>query len=804
MTLYMPLFRASTNLRLLTQLHSHLFITGMHHDPQASTKLIESYSQLGSLHSSSLVFRTFQSPDSFMWGVLIKCHVWSQRFGDAISLYHEMLCSGTSNGPFILPSVLTACAGFGDLGVGDKVHGSIIKFGFDTDPVVETSLLAFYGQLGCLKDARKVFDNMPLKDLVSWSCIISSHVDTGHPAEGLEMFKLLSSRGIEVDAVMMLTVAQACGQLGSLKLARSVHGHVVRRRVQASGSLGDCLVLMYSKCGDMFSAESIFRSKANNSIISRTALIHCYNHWGGFEQAVEIFLETMRDKMEPNVVTIMGVLNSCGGLHLLREGKSVHCYAIKNSLNFEEENSLGPALVGFYSECNQLTYSRRVLHGFGWRNLISWNVLISAYVQQGFSNEAFELMMQMQRQGGLMPDSFSLSSSLSACADSGNLQLGCQMHGYCIKRQLSDEFIQNALVDMYSKCGSMDSAFLIFDAVQEKSVITWNSMITGFSQNGNSVEAIRLFDHMYRNCLEMNEVTFLTAIQACSNMGHLDKGKWLHQKLISYGVEKDLYLETALADMYAKCGDLRTAKRVFNKMPEKSVVTWSIMIAGYGIHGHMDAAMSLFDRMVEMGIRPNGITFMNILSACSHSGHVDAGKFYFRLMENYSIEPNLEHFACLVDLLSRAGDVDGAYGVINSMPFPADASIWGALVNGCRIHHRMDIIQFIQRDLLDVTTDDTGYYTLLSNIYAEEGKWVEFGTVRSKMERTGLKKVPGYSTIELGNKIYRFGAGDTYHWRFNEVCSFLENFPSLARPQQGCSVFANPSNESFIFPEYHE
>ncbi|CAI0394363.1 unnamed protein product [Linum tenue] len=208
--------------------------------------------------------------------------------------------------------------------------------------------------------------------------------------------------------------------------------------------------------------------------------------------------------------------------------------------------------------------------------------------------------------------------------------------------------------------------------------------------------------------------------------------------------------------------------------------------------------------MVEMGIRPNGITFMNILSACSHSGHVDAGKFYFRLMENYSIEPNLEHFACLVDLLSRAGDVDGAYGVINSMPFPADASIWGALVNGCRIHHRMDIIQFIQRDLLDVTTDDTGYYTLLSNIYAEEGKWVEFGTVRSKMERTGLKKVPGYSTIELGNKIYRFGAGDTYHWRFNEVCSFLENFPSLARPQQGCSVFANPSNESFIFPEYHE
>ncbi|CAN1187729.1 Putative pentatricopeptide repeat-containing protein At1g69350, mitochondrial [Linum perenne] len=426
MTLYMPLFRASTTPRLLTQLHAHLFITGLHHDPQASTKLIEAYSQTPSLHhSATLVFNHFPCPDSFMWGVLLKCHVWSQQYQRAISLYHEMLCSGTAMGEFVFPSVLRACAGFGNLGVGMKVHGSVVKLGFDSDPVTETSLMSFYGELGCLKDAQKVFDEMPVKDVVSWSSIVSSFVDNGQVEEGLEMFRmnLSSSIGVEIDAVTMLTIAEACGQVGCLRLARSVHGHVVRKGIRSSGPLGDCLVVMYSKCGDLLNAERLFKlMDRNDNVISRTAMIHCYNRQGWFEQAIELF---RRDEIERNVVTIMGVLSSLSGLGLVREGKSVHCYAVKKGLSFDDEDCLGPALVGFYAEFNQLTYSEKVLHGIGRRNLISWNVLISAYVQRRFSNEAFELLLQMQREG-LMPDSFTLSSTLSACADSGNLLLGCQ------------------------------------------------------------------------------------------------------------------------------------------------------------------------------------------------------------------------------------------------------------------------------------------------------------------------------------------------------------------------------------------
>lgn len=194
------------------------------------------------------------------------------------------------------------------------------------------------------------------------------------------------------------------------------------------------------------------------------------------------------------------------------------------------------------------------------------------------------------------------------------------------------------------------------------------------------------------------------------------------------------------------------ARRVFDKMLERSIISWSAMIGGCGMHGQIDDAISLFHEMVNSGIKPNDIILTNILSACSHAGYLDEGKYFFNLI-SLSIEPKPEHFSCLVDLLSRAGDIDKAYEIIKSMPFPANVSIWGALINGCRIHKRMDIIKMIEQKLEKMQTDDTGYYTLLSNIYAEGGEWNESRMVRSKMQSLGLKKVDGYSMIEVEERI---------------------------------------------------
>ncbi|KAG8366415.1 hypothetical protein BUALT_Bualt17G0077300 [Buddleja alternifolia] len=749
MTLYMPLFKACSTLRSLTLLHAHLLVSGLHKDPLASTKLIESYSQTGDVQSSRLVFDTFPNPDSFMWGVLIKCHVWDGLFQEAIYVYQSMLERLCKLNKFIFPSVLRACSAINDLRMGRRVHTRIVKSGFEFDHVVETSLVSMYGETGCLCCARKIFNEMSERDVVSWSSIISTYVQNGFASEGLGMFRKMVGEGVEVDSVTMLTVAEACGDLGLYRVGKSSHGYIMRRNIGSdNGALGSSLVAMYGKFGDSYSAERMFRSSVCQSVTAWTAMISCYNQNGYYSEALGTFVEMLECKVEPNSVTYMNVVCSCARLGWLREGKSIHGFVIRNNVDLDRDY-LRSSLIDLYANCGHLRYSRQIFDTTEEKHLVSWNILISGYAREEMEEEAVSLFVQMLIQG-ILPDSFALASALSACGIIGVSEMGCQIHCLIIKTYLPNEFVENALIDMYSKCGFMNSAFGIFHDTREKGVVTWNSMICGFSQNGYSKEALSLFDEMYAKNLDMDEVTFLSVIQACSNLGFIDKGKWIHHKVITFGVKKDMYIDTALTNMYARCGDLKMARKVFDNMTARSIVSWSSMIGGYAMHGYIDESISIFNRMVELGIKPNDVTFMNILSACSHAGYVEKGKFYFNSMvKDSGITPNSEHYACLVDLLSRCGDLNGAYEVINSMPFPADASIWGALVNGCRIHHRLDFLNSIKTDLVNMDAEDSGYYKLLSNVYAEGGKWNEFMMVKSKMKSLALKNVHGYSMIEI-------------------------------------------------------
>ncbi|XP_031386195.1 putative pentatricopeptide repeat-containing protein At1g69350, mitochondrial isoform X1 [Punica granatum] len=753
MTLYMPFFRACTTLRSLTQLHAHLLVTGHHGDPLPSTKLIESYAQLGCLGSSRLVFETFPSPaDSFMWGVLIKCHVWSRFFEDAVELYHRMVSGGGAEvSRFIYPSVLRACSCCrAHLGTGENVHGRVIKCGLDCDDVIRTCLLSLYGEMGSTSSAKKVFDEMSERDVVCWSSIISTYIDNGDALGGLGMFRLMVSGGVAPDSVTMISLAEACAQLGSLCLARSVHGQVLTWNIESNddGSLNNSLITMYSKCGDLASAERLFYNSFYRNTASWTAMISSYNQGGRFHDAISVFLEMQRSGVGPNSVTLMALLFSCSGLGWVRGGKSVHCFIIRNSAD-PEYDFLGPPLIEFYADCGRLRDSEKVFGMIQGRDVVSWNMLISLYARKGLLDRALSTLGQMLT-NGVMPDSFSLATSLSACGNLGLLQVGREIHGHVVRTGFSNEYVQNALIDMYSKCSRVDWAHNLFINAQQRSVVTWNSMICGFSQNGYSQEAIKLFTQMYTRRLYMDEVTFLAAIQACTDLVYIEKGRWLHHKLITCGISNSIYVDTALLNMYSKCGDQRTAQMIFDRMTEKSVVSWSAMIAGYGIHGQVTSALSVFNQMIESGIKPNEITFMNILSTCSHAGYLEEGKFCFKLMKEYGVEPQMEHFACLVDLLSRSGNLDDAYSVIRSMSLPADAGIWSSFLSGCRVHRRFDLILTVKRNLVNVETRDTGYFSLLSNIYAEEGNWGESGKLRSVMESTGLKKVRGYSMIELG------------------------------------------------------
>ncbi|KAG6391225.1 hypothetical protein SASPL_148978 [Salvia splendens] len=375
------------------------------------------------------------------------------------------------------------------------------------------------------------------------------------------------------------------------------------------------------------------------------------------------------------------------GLGWLREGESVHGYVLRN--NIELDRDFLRLCQGTQGRGGSITFCWNV----GSRNITRFVFLGPCSI--GLWND------RALRNG--------MSDSLS---------------------YLPDEFVGNALIDMYSKCGFINSAFKIFCDVQQESVVAWNSMMCGFSQNGCSNEALTLFDEMYATYRDMDEVAFLSTVQACSNLGYIDKGRWIHHKLITFGVDKDMYVDTALVNVYARCGDLHMARRVFDSMTEWSVVSWSSMIGGYAMHGYVDDSIL-------------------------HAGYVEKGKFYFNSMvRDFGITPSSEHYGVLVDLLSQGGDLSGAYEVISSMLFPADASIWGALVNGCRIHRRMDFLDSIKEDVLEMDSDDSGFYTLLSNVYQEEGKWDDSSMVKARMRNLAVKKVHGYSMIEIDPHLY--------------------------------------------------
>ncbi|CAA0828732.1 Putative pentatricopeptide repeat-containing protein - mitochondrial [Striga hermonthica] len=751
---YMPLFRYCTTFKSLTALHAHLIVRGLQKDTLPSTKLIEAYSQMGRVQTSRLIFNSFTNPDSFMWGVLIKSQVWNGLFREAIFVYQEMLQSLRALNEFIFPSVLRACSAINDLRQGQKVHARIVKSGFESDSIVETSLLSLYGETGCLHSARKVFDELSKRDVVSWSSFVSNYVRNGQVSEGLEIFRKMVMEGVDIDSVTMLIVAEACGELGLSRIGRSSHGFVVRRNIGYNhGALKSSLVAMYGKFGDLCSAENVFyNGGVCQGVASWTALISSYNQNGYHLEALGTFCEMVEHEVEINSVTLMNVVCSCARLGWLRGGKSIHGYTLRNNINLDRD-FLRPSLIDLYANCGQLGYSRWVFDNTIDKHVVSWNILISGYVRAGQADEALSLFSEMLNQG-MLPDSFASASALSACGLIGLSGTGSQIHSLITKISLSNEFIDNALIDMYSKCGFINSAVQVFHGAEKISVVTWNSMMCGFTQNGYSKEALILFDEMYTKNLDMDEVTFLSAIQACSNLGFIDKGKWVHHKVITFGMKKDMYIDTALANMYARCGDLKMARAVFDRMAERSIVSWGSMLGSYAMHGHVDECISLFNTMVELGIKPNDVTFMNILSACSHAGYVEKGKFYFNSMAgDFGVTPNLEHYACLVDLLSRAGDLSGAYEVISLMPFPADASVWGALVNGCRIYNRMDFLDGISKDILKMDADDNGFYTLLSNVYAEGGKWGEVKEVKSRMRSRHLKKTPGYSMIEIESNL---------------------------------------------------
>ncbi|OVA17081.1 Pentatricopeptide repeat [Macleaya cordata] len=379
-------------------------------------------------------------------------------------------------------------------------------------------------------------------------------------------------------------------------------------------------------------------------------------------------------------------------------------------------------------------------------------------------------------ENGIRPDDHIFPSATKSCAILSRSDIGQSIHSLALKMGFdSDVFVGSSLVDMYAKCGVIKDARQMFDEMPNKNVVSWSGMIYGYAQLGEDEEALRLFKQALLEELEVNDFTFSSVIRVCGNSTLLELGKQIQGLCLKTSFHSSSFVGSSLISLYAKCGVIEGAYRVFDEIPVKNLGAWNSMMIACAQHSEMQKAFELFNEMEGFGIRPNFISFLCVLLGCSHAGMVEKGQFYFDMMKKRGIEPGAQHYACLVDLLGRAGKLNEALSIIKEMPMEPTESVWGALLTGSTIHGDTEMAAFAADKVFELGTVSPGMHVLLSNAYAAAGKWVEAAKARKMLRDRGMKKETGLSWVEEGNRIHTFAAGDRFHPKSKEIYQKLED-----------------------------
>ncbi|PON92828.1 DYW domain containing protein [Trema orientale] len=647
-----------------------------------------------------------------------------------------------------------------------QVHASLLKTGLFNNARLTTRLLSLYANNLCFGDANLVLDSIPDPDLFCFSTLIHCFSKRNHPVQALRIFSRMLAHGVVPDSFLFPSVVKSCAGLLCLEAGKQVHGLAFVFGFSLDLFVQSSLLHMYLKCDDIGDAHKLFDGLPQRDLVSWSALIAGYSNIGRADEAKQLLSEMRKTGLEPNNV--------------------------------------------------------------------SWNGMISGFSRSGLYAKATATYQKMHSEG-FLPDASSVSSVLPAIADLEELNMGIQIHSYVVKQGFrSDKCVASALINMYGKCsctlemsqvfdemdqrdigafnafvtglsrnGLVDNALEVFRKCKgegiELNIVSWTSMIASCSQNGKDIDALDLFREMQLEGLKPNSVTIPCLLPACGNIAALMHGKAAHCFSLRTGIFIDVYVGSALVDMYANCGKLQLSRLCFDKMPTRNLVCWNAIMSGYAMHGKAKETIELFHIMQRNGQKPDFISFTCVLSACSQNGLTDKGWYYFNKMsKEHGIEARLEHYACMVTLLSRAGKLEDAYSMIKDMPIEPDACVWGALLSSCRVHNNVSLGEASAKKLFKLEPRNPGNYVILSNIYASKGMWDDVDRVRDMMNQKGLRKNPGCSWIEVKNKVHMLLAGDKSHPQREQI---IEKLNKLSMEMKRAGYFPNMS---FVLQDVEE
>ena len=771
------------------------------------------------------------------YAALIRSYCRSEQWDELFSVFRLMVYEGMLPDKYLVPTILKACSAMLLSRIGKMVHGFVIRKSVESDVFVGNALIHLYSNCGDLGSSRSVFHSMQERDVVSWTALISAYMEEGLPDEAKHIFHLMQLDGVKPDLISWSALLSGFARNGEIDLALETLEEMPERGLQPTVN-------------------------SWNGIISG-----CVQN-GYLEDALDMFSRMLWYPEDPNIITIASILPACTGLKALRLGKAIHGIAVKHGIvgNVYVEGSV----IDMYSKCGSYDYAEKVfakaenkntamwnemiaayvnegkvedalgllrsMQKDGWKpdvityntilsgharnglktqasellsemvqmglkpNVVSFNVLISGFQQSGLSYEALKVFRIMQSPSdgcnpnevlnlSMRPNPITITGALPACADLNLWRQGKEIHGYTLRNGFEPNiFVSSALVDMYAKCHDMDSANKVFFRIDGRNTVSWNALMAGYINNKQPEEALKLFLEMLGEGLQPSSITFMILFPACGDIAAIRFGRGLH----GYAAKCQLdelknAITSALIDMYAKCGSILDAKSVFDSEVEKDVPLWNAMISAFSVHGMARNAFAVFEQMELLGILPDHITFVSLLSACARDGLVEEGWKYFNSMEiSYGVAATLEHYTCMVGILGGAGLLDEALDFIRQMPYPPDACMWATLLQACRVHSNPEIGERAAKALFELEPDNATNYMLLSNIYVSSGMWDFAKNLRSFMRGRKLLTIKECSYLTVGSHMCTFKGGESSHPELEEI---LETWDNLARKMELSGYF---------------
>ncbi|KAL4191518.1 hypothetical protein AMTRI_Chr07g80880 [Amborella trichopoda] len=667
----------------------------------------------------------------------------------AVSLYFHL------SNKFVYPSLCTIPFIFSSFSAmaslmpqGNTLHGHHKQNPRQFNLHASNTLLITHIKSKELHLAKQVFENMHEKNVFSWTAMISGYARNGRAQDALDFFNGMLYSGIRPNYITLLVIIRVVSQIFAEQKTSEIHGFVMRNGFESEAPVITSLIGLYSSHNDTKSAFLLFDRAIMKDLILWTAMVSVCSQNGLSVEAIKFFREMLNSGNEPNHVSIVSVLPAFSDLASLLEGREIHGYSIKH--DFYADTNLQNSLMNLYSKCRKPSISARIFTKMDRRDLVSWNTMIGGYAENGFTNKALLLFKEL-RSWSTEIDLTTINNVILACTQLENSQNLKQIHGFLAKSGfLNPIFLQTILLTAYAEFGELEAVDQLFNQLAYKDLVSWSAIISVYAKAGLADHALELFKQMQLNGKDPNSITLVSVLQACSSLGAHKLGQTIHSYVLRHGYfDSNMFLASALIDLYCKCGSLHSAKALFDRTDRKDLILWSSMISGYEINGYGKEALRTFYDMLALGLKPNYVVFISVLSACSHGGLVNEGLEVFTSMESeHQIKPDLVHYACVVDMLGRNDKVKDAVNFINEMPMEPDSFVWGALLSSCKLSDSHDYIaDLAAKKLFRLDPRNESHYINLSNIYASLGQWGNVARLRGVMKEKNLKKTVGCSWL---------------------------------------------------------